>query len=94
MNTPFGEPDPPTRDGRARKARDRSLALTLAGVVFLMPPMAAVFLIDGSFAGIPLPLVLVFAVWIVLVAGAYFLRPALQAAHDLENPAQRSPDET
>ncbi|MBO6782576.1 MAG: hypothetical protein JJ899_04775 [Alphaproteobacteria bacterium] len=77
----------------ARKAHDRSLALTLAGIVFLMPPVAAVFLVEGTLAGIPLPLAAVFAVWIFLVAGAYLLRPALQAAHDLENPTSRAPDD-
>ncbi len=77
-----------------RKARDRSFALTVGGVVFLMPPIAAIFLVDGTLFSIPLPLVFVFTIWIVLVAGAFILKPALQAAHDLESPAPNTPDGT
>lgn len=79
--------------GTTRKARDRALVLTVAGIVFLMPPVAAIFLVHGTLFGIPLPLVYIFAVWLLLVAGALLLKPGLQAAHDLDDAGRRGPDD-
>ena len=70
-----------------RKARDRSLALLLGGIVFLMPPVAGIFRIDGSVFGIPIVLLYVFFVWLLLVACAFRLRPALQSLDEMERAA-------
>lgn len=56
-----------------RKLRDRSIALVLVGVVLLMPPVAGISLIDGKVGGVPIPLLYVFAVWALLIAGAVVL---------------------
>lgn len=61
-----------------RKMRDRSIALVLVGIVALMPPVAGMALIDGSLAGIPIPVLYVFVVWTALILGAATLAPALQ----------------
>ena len=61
-----------------RKARDRSIAPLLVGVVLLMPPLIGVSLVDGAIAGLPIPLLYVFAVWAALIAGAAALARPLQ----------------
>lgn len=63
-----------------RKTRDRSMVLVLIGTVLLMPPIARIFLIDGTLGGIPVPLLYVFAVWSLLIAGTAWLSRALR--HD------------
>lgn len=69
-----------------RKARDRSIALLLIGAVALLPPLAGIFLIDGSVFGVPFPLVYVFAIWALLVAGAAGLSRALLVGDELPPP--------
>ena len=66
----------------ARKARDRSLALVFAGVLLLLPPIAGISLIDASVAGIPVPILYVFAVWMALIAAAAFLSGNLRASDE------------
>ena len=61
-----------------RKARDRSIALVVAGTVLLMPPLAGVSLVDGSVFGMPIPLVYVSVVWAALIAVAAALARPLQ----------------
>jgi len=53
-----------------RRARDRSLALLVTGIVLLMPPIAGVALVESRVAGIPMPILYVFLVWIGLIIGA------------------------
>ena len=53
-----------------RKAQDRSIVLVVIGIALLLPPLGAVALIDASVAGLPVPLVYVFAVWAFLIAAA------------------------
>ncbi len=63
-----------------RKVRDRSIVLVLVGAVALMPPVAGVSLTDGTLGGVPVPVLYVFAVWAILIAGAAALgRPLLNA---------------
>lgn len=63
-----------------RKTRDRSIALLIAGAVLLTPPLAGISLIDGSIGGLPIPLLYVFAVWILLISGAALLsRPLVES---------------
>ena len=61
-----------------RKARDRSIALVVVGTALLMPPLVGMSLIDGSVAGIPIPLVYVSVVWAALIAAAAALARPLQ----------------
>lgn len=61
-----------------RKARDRSIALVVAGIALLMPPLVGVSLVDGSIAGMPIPLVYVSVVWAALIAVAATLARPLQ----------------
>ena len=60
-----------------RKIRDRSIALVLVGTVALMPPVVGVSLIEGNIGGVPAPLLYVFVVWSVLIAGAAALASPL-----------------
>ena len=61
-----------------RKARDRSIALVVVGTALLMPPLVGMSLVDGSVAGIPIPLVYVSVVWAALIAAAAALARPLQ----------------
>lgn len=77
-----------------RKLHDRSIALVLVGVILLMPPVVGISLIDGKLGGVPIPLLYVFAVWALLIAGAVLLaRPlrdsdkAMAAADPPDDPA-------
>ena len=60
------------------KARDRSIALVVVGTALLMPPLVGMSLVDGSVAGIPIPLVYVSVVWAALIAAAAALARPLQ----------------
>ena len=69
----------PTEPGPARrKARDRSIALVVAGTALLMPPLVGVSLVDGAIAGMPIPLVYVSVVWVALIAVTAALARPLQ----------------
>ncbi len=61
-----------------RKTRDRAIVLLFAGVVLLIPPLVGLALVDASVAGIPFPVFYVFAVWVLLIAGAAALARPLQ----------------
>lgn len=61
-----------------RKARDRSIALVVAGTALFMPPLVGVALIDGKIAGIPIPIVYVSVVWAALIAVAAALARPLR----------------
>lgn len=63
-----------------RKARDRSIALVLAGMVLLLPPIVGISSIDLKLGGVPTPLVFVFVVWALLIAGAAVLARPLREA--------------
>lgn len=61
-----------------RKARDRSIALVVAGTALFMPPLVGVSLVDGRIAGVPIPIVYVSVVWAALIAAAAVLARPLQ----------------
>lgn len=63
---------------RHRKARDRAMVVPLIGFVLLMPPVAAIFDLDGHILGVPVPLVYVFAVWAGLIAAGALLARRLR----------------
>jgi len=63
-----------------RKSRDRSIALLIAGLVLLLPPMVGASIIDFRPFGIPFSLVYLFVVWAMLIAGAAYLARHLRAA--------------
>lgn len=69
-----------------RKARDRSIALLIAGVVLLLPPMVGASIIEARPFDIPFSLVYVFAVWALLIAGAAFLARRLSPPQTTPTP--------
>ncbi|MEM7043256.1 MAG: hypothetical protein AAF543_10650 [Pseudomonadota bacterium] len=71
-----------------RKARDRSIALVLVGIVALTPPIVGVSLIDGGIGGIPAPFLYVFGVWSALIAGAAALAGPLLDTEDSPSSAE------
>lgn len=74
-----------------RKIRDRSIALVLVGTMALLPPVVGISLIEGSIAGLPAPLLYVFAVWSILIAGAAALaRPLLDTE---DSPSSTEPND-
>lgn len=78
--------DPVDLDQNRRKARDRSIALVLVGSVLLLPPLIGVSLVGGTVAGLPVPLLYVFAVWAALIAGAALLARPLQESETGASP--------
>ncbi|MFN0264751.1 hypothetical protein ACKTEK_12815 [Tepidamorphus sp. 3E244] len=65
-----------------RKTRDRAAILLLIGIVLFMPPFARAALMDTQFAGIPLPVFYIFAVWIGLVVAAAAIAGPLARADE------------
>ena len=63
---------------RHRKNRDRALILPLVGLILLMPPVAGVFHLNTTIAGLPFTVVYLFAVWAALIAGAAALSRRLR----------------
>lgn len=66
-----------------RKIRDRSVALLLVGIAFLMPPMVHVGLIGETFFGLPFALLYLFGVWGLLIVGAALLAKPLRDSDKL-----------
>jgi len=64
--------------------------LLIAGAVLLTPPLAGVSLIDGSLGGVPIPLIYVFAVWVLLIVGASLLSRPLTESDDFAASAEAS----
>jgi hypothetical protein len=50
-----------------------ALFLTVLGALLILPPLANVFQLQRRFFGIPAEVIYLFACWIALVAGAYWL---------------------
>ena len=46
------------------------MALLLAGIMVLLPPIAGISLVDAKVGGLPITLIYVFVVWALLIAGA------------------------
>jgi hypothetical protein len=69
--------EPPLRH---RKARDRALALPLAGALLLTPPLGGIFEVEATVWGVPFLLVYLFAVWALLIAGTAALARRLGEA--------------
>lgn len=65
-----------------RKVRGRSIALLLAGFAFLMPPIAGISLIDHDIGGVPVPMLYLFAIWALLIVGAFALARPLRDSED------------
>jgi hypothetical protein len=53
------------------------MVLLIVGAVLLMPPVASVFLLDGTVFGIPILIFYIFSVWLALIIGAAILAKPL-----------------
>jgi len=71
---------------RHRKIRDRALILPLVGLILLMPPVAGVFHLDTTIAGLPFTVVYLFIVWAGLIAGAAVLSRRLRDGGEFGEP--------
>jgi hypothetical protein len=60
-----------------RKLKSAALILTLLGAVLFMPPIATVFQIQRRIFGAPSEVIYLFAVWVLLVVGAWWLSKRL-----------------
>lgn len=60
-------PDLAERAFRRRRRQDAALVLPIFGVVLLVSPVFGIFTKDITIAGIPLPILYVFSVWITLI---------------------------
>lgn len=54
------------------KIREAAALLLYLGVVLVLPPIALIFAKPHHVAGIPLPALYIFGVWVALVIGALF----------------------
>ncbi|MEM7525039.1 MAG: hypothetical protein AAF360_15040 [Pseudomonadota bacterium] len=71
---PAGEAEAPDEAAlSATKARDTALALPLAGLVALSPPLIDVFAVEGRIFGAPGIVVYLFVVWAALICLAGLL---------------------
>lgn len=71
-----------------RKVRERSIALLLIGIAFLMPPIAGISLIDRDIGGMPVPMLYLFAIWALLIVGAAALARGLRDSEDSSSTAR------
>lgn len=69
---------------RQRKIRDRSLALLAIGSALLLPPVARMFEVPATIAGMPIVLIYVFVVWVLLIVGTAVLSRHLKDAQDTD----------
>jgi hypothetical protein len=86
----------PPRDDKPlhdRKVRDRALILPLVGVILFLPPVAGIFRLDATVQGVPLTLGYLFAVWALLITGAFALSRRLRASLDAPNPPAEPGDD-
>ncbi len=74
-----------------RKVRDRSVVLLIVGALLLLPPVGSISLVDGSLAGLPIPVVYVFAVWALLIAAAAGMARPLDSDAEQDTAAQDGP---
>ncbi|MEM9371202.1 MAG: hypothetical protein AAGA26_08590 [Pseudomonadota bacterium] len=65
---------------RVRKARDGALILPLVGLLFLAPPFANMFAVDGRIFGIPSLVAYIFFVWGALILCARAMARYLERA--------------
>jgi hypothetical protein len=72
-----------------RKLESAALFLTILGAMLIMPPLALLFQVERRFLGIPMEVIYLFMVWLLLVAGAWWLGKRLP--HDSE--ARRREDD-
>ncbi len=72
------------------KYRDRSIALLIVGLVLLFPPLAGLSLMDVKVFGIPFPVFYIFAVWALLITGAFLLARPLRES-DISAPPPDPP---
>jgi hypothetical protein len=56
-----------------RKLASAALVLKLLGALLFMPPIATVFQIRRLILGVPSEVIYLFAVWVLLVLGAWWL---------------------
>ncbi|MEM8791541.1 MAG: hypothetical protein AAGE80_07975 [Pseudomonadota bacterium] len=57
----------------ARKTRDLALILPIVGLLFLIPPFATIFAIEGRILGIPVMVAYIFTVWALLILASAIL---------------------
>jgi hypothetical protein len=69
-----------------RRFADAAMVLPFAGAFLLMPPLIRVFVTGSDFAGIPVVVVYLFAVWFALIAMAWWLAGPLREAMQTEPP--------
>ncbi len=65
------------------------MALLLVGIGVLLPPIAGISLVDAKIGGVPVPLLYIFIVWALLIAGAALLARPLR---DSEQSARSNKD--
>jgi len=56
-----------------RKLESAALFLTIFGAMLFMPPLALVFQLERRFFGVPAEVIYLFAVWVALIAGTWWL---------------------
>ena len=72
--------DSPAPKYAPHRVRDRSIVLLVLATVMILPPFVSISLVDTKIAGMPVPLLYVFVVWILLIVGAaFFARPLAES---------------
>ena len=69
-----------------RKLESAALFLSLLGVLLILPPLAVVFQLERRLFGVPLEVIYLFACWLGLIAGAFWLGRRLPHEAEAEPP--------
>ncbi|MEM7668535.1 MAG: hypothetical protein AAF317_05200 [Pseudomonadota bacterium] len=85
-----GPETPPDLALKERKARDGALILPMVGLLFLTPPVANMFAVDGLIFGIPVLVAYIFTVWGILILCARALARRLADAQLEESRRRQS----
>lgn len=62
-----------TARGRSTRVREAAVLLPIFGLLLLMPPVIALFVVPVYFTGIPLIVLYLFGVWLALIGCAAWL---------------------
>ncbi len=56
-----------------RKLENAALALSVFGVILLLPPILSIFNIETRLFGAPLVVIYLFGIWLLLIVATFFL---------------------
>ncbi len=65
-----------------RKLENAALALSVFGVILMVPPLLSIFNIPIKLFGAPLVVIYLFSLWLVLIGATFFLSSRLKSPNE------------